>query len=73
MGENNQRAGQYIIEGAGDYDIIVTTPQSLAVQMANLLTGIVAEKVIRHTKCSVIAVRSCYIYPPISYHELDDI
>ena len=47
---------QFIIDASKDYDMIVITPLGRSA-VADLLMGSVAEKVIRHAKCSVVVVR----------------
>jgi len=47
---------QCIIDASNDYDIIMISPLGRSA-VADLLMGSVAEKVIRHTKCSVVVVR----------------
>jgi len=47
---------QCIIDASNDYDMIVLSPLGHSM-MADLLMGSVAEKVIRHAKCSIVVVR----------------
>ena len=47
---------QRIIDASNDYDMIVISPLGHSM-VADLLMGSVAEKVIRHAKCSVVVVR----------------
>lgn len=47
---------QCIVDASNDYDMIVLSPLGHSM-VADLLMGSVAEKVIRHAKCSVVIVR----------------
>ena len=47
---------QRIIDASNDYDMVVISPLGYSM-VADLLMGSVAEKVIRHAKCSVVIVR----------------
>jgi len=47
---------QCIIDASNDYDMIVLSPLGHSM-MTDLLMGSVAEKVIRHAKCSIVVVR----------------